>query len=271
MKALWLLLALSLQAQAPPVRAPPELEAQLSRHMKRGQELFEYERLAWVATDLLMEKKPDLSRLGLWVEMPIQNRRYIFFGRFKKAGDPKEQPDGFAVAYGFWAPLGKPDEVHEMDLQRDIPSILEALKALPDLADAAALAKAFPSPLQRAWNYSVFREADGTITAYLLPANSDPTIIPIGSDFRLSISSDGKKILNSVALHQSFLQLPLQKQGAGGFHTHTLQEDLPPETDLAVLKLYPGGTPHYFVTRKGLFSFDGTGLIFLGRTEDVLK
>lgn len=271
MKFLILLLSIALQAQAPQVKVSPELEAQLSRHMKRGQEIFEYERLAWVATDLLLEKKPDLSRLGLWVELPIKERRYIFFGRFKMEGDPEKQPEGFAVTYGFWAPLGKPDEVHEMNLLSEIPLISEELMKLPDLADAAALAKNYPSPINRAWNYSVFRETDGTITAYLLPANSDPNIIPIGSDYRLTISSDGKKIQNSVVLHRSFLQLPLQKNAVGGYHTHTLQEDLPPETDLAVLKLYPGGIPHYFTTRKGMFSFDGTKLTYLGRTEDVLK
>lgn len=278
MKILALLLCINLQAQDQKAKLSPQLEAQLASRMKRSQEIFEYERLAWIASDLLMEKKPDINDLGMWVEIPAKGRRFIFFGRFKNEKDHIQKPDGFAVVYGFWAPIGNPDEVHEMDLDQEFRASPESFKDLPDLAAAAAIVKKYPSPINMAWNYSVFREPDQTITAYLLPANSESGIIPIGCDFRISISPDGKKILNTVNLHRSFLKMPLdapvsndKSKPVGGFHTHTLQEDLPPETDVAVFKLYNSKHPHYMATKIGLFCFSDNIMYYLGPLEDKKK
>ncbi|MBP1771576.1 MAG: hypothetical protein H6P99_739 [Holophagaceae bacterium] len=276
-KILPLVLCLSLSAQVNPSKLPPELQATLESRMKRSQEIFEYERLAWVASDLLMEKKPDQRDLGLWVELVANQKRMIFFGRFKDAADPKEKPEGFAVVYGFWAPVGKPSEVHELDIGKEIRSSPEAFKELPDLAEAAALARKHPSSLGMGWNYSVFREPDRTITAYLMPANSEPGIVPIGGDFRLTLAPDGTKILKTVALHRSYLKMPInppnadKAKPAGGFHTHTLEEDLPPETDAAVLMLYADPHPHYLLTRKGLFCFTGNQVVYLMSPEELKK
>lgn len=276
-KLLPFFVCLSLAAQTTPSKLSPELQASLESRMKRSQEIFEYERLAWVASDLLMDRKPDKRDLGLWVEMVINQKRMIFFGRFKDASDSKEKPEGFAVVYGYWAPVGKPGEVRELDIEKEIRSSPDAFKELPELAEAAALARKHPSSLGMGWNYSVFREADRTITAYLLPANSESGIVPIGGDFRLTITPDGTKVVKTVALHRSYLKMPInppvpdKAKPEGGFHTHTLEEDLPPETDAAVLMLYGDTHPHYLLTRKGLFCFTGQQVVYLMSPEELKK
>lgn len=277
MKYLVFALCLCLQAQEALPRLSPELQKKLEARMKRSQEIYEYERLAWIATDLLVEKGPDQKQLGMWVELVAGERRFIFFGRFKNEQDPPQKPDGFAVVYGYWAPVGKPGDVREMNLEKEFKESPEAFKDLPDLAEAASLARMHPSSLGMGWNYSVFREADRTITAYLLPANGESNIIPIGGDFRLTMSSDGKKILNTVALHRSYLKMPIQSPSpdkskpTGGYHTHTLEEDLPPETDVAVLKLYSENLPHYLLTRIGLFAYSNGELHYLQTAEQLKR
>ncbi|WLT32326.1 hypothetical protein [Geothrix sp. PMB-07] len=278
MRIIALAACLALQAQTQSAKLTAQQDALLAARMKRSQEIYEYERLAWLATDRLMEKKPDQSALGMWVEVPTDGRRFIFFGRFKNELDPKDKPDGFAVVYGFWAPIGNPSDVHEMDMEKEIRNTPKLFQELPELADAAALARKQPSSLNMGWNYSVFREEDRTITAYLLPANSENGIVPIGGDFRVSISPDGKKVLNTTTLHRSFLKMPTEpppnadkSKPVGGFHTHTLQEDFPPETDVAVLKLYSSKGPHYMATRIGLFCFADNTMYYLGTLEDKKK
>jgi hypothetical protein len=200
------------------------------------------------------------------------DRRYLFFGRDKSPQDPPQRPEGFGIVFGFWAPIGHPEEVHEMDLDKELKPL--AMKLLPELlplAAAAGQARRQPNPQGRPWNYSVFRERDGRITGYLLQSTNDPDEVPVGGDFRLTFSSDGLQILKKEEMHKSFLSLkpPKEaKQAAGGFHTHVLQDDLPPETDLATLRLYKGGVPHYLATSKWVWVLQADGhLHFLGSVD----
>lgn len=262
---------------------PKEMQSALETREQRGQEIFEYERLAWVASDMLVASHPAPGQADMWVEVPNGNRRYILFGRFKTPKDPPEQPDGFFALFIYWAPIGKPDEVHAVpppaaqkpaSTDEETKRLIEATKDVFPLAQAADLIRHQPSPWHMTWNYDVFREKDGTITGYLLPGNMDASVIPIGGDFRITLDSTGTKILKTVTLHKSYL--PMSTQGGpngektvGGYHTHTLEEDLPPETDLGVLRLYPGGVPHFLVTRFGVFKFtDQYKLIYLGTLKE---
>ena len=276
---------IALAARQMPKPLPKTLEQALHDRVARGQEIYEYERLAWVASDMLVAAKADHVPAGLWVEVPSGDRRYIFFGRFKSPSDPENRPAGFGAPYVFWAPIGKPDDVHAVPVpsseqaktpDEEIKRLAAAARETTDLAHAADLIRKQPSPWGLPWNYDVFREKDGTITGYLMPGNSDGGVVPIGGDFRITLDSTGTKILKTVTLHKSYLPMkkevgPHGEQAVGGFHTHTLDEDLPPETDLGILHLYPGGTPHFLMTRYGVFEFTETyELIFMGTKDEFL-
>jgi hypothetical protein len=260
-----LLLSAPLFAHQEVKTLPKEMEEALQARVTRGQEIYEYERLAWVASDMLVASHGDPHLAGMWVEVPIGDRRYILFGRFKSPQDPPERPEGFGAPYVFWAPMGKPDEVHAVTHADLVPghieaSLLQACGEVEPLARAADLIRHQPSPWHLPWNYDVFREKDGTITGYLMPGNSDNNVIPIGGDFRITLDATGTKVLKTVTLHKSYLPmstspLPNGAIRAGMIHSHTLDEDLPPETDLGILHLYPGGLPHYLMTRYGMFCF----------------
>lgn len=273
-----LLAMLPLMARQTPDPLPKEMQQALQERVERGQEIYEYERLAWVATDMLLASKPDSSRTNMWLEVPEGNRRYIFFGKFTKpenSGDPAER---FSAAYAYWAPIGNPSDIHWMDGSHDLPAVLSQIDAsLQPLAHAADLIRHQPSPWHLPWNYDVFREKDGTITGYLMPGNSDNNVIPIGGDFRITLDATGTKILKTVTLHKSYLPMstappPGAAKTAAMWHSHTLDEDLPPETDLGILQLYPGGLPHYLMTRYGLFCFtEKHQLLFIESAADLEK
>lgn len=266
---------------------PKELEQAARDRVARGQEIYEYERLAWVASDMLVASRADHAQAGLWVEVPSGDRRYIFFGRFKSSQDPANRPERFGAPYVFWAPIGKPDEVHAVQvpspeqakvLDEEGTRLAVAASETSDLAHAADLIRHQPSPWGLPWNYDVFREKDGTITGYLMPGNTDGNVIPIGGDFRITLNSTGTKILKTVMLHKSYLPMnptqgvPKEGKAVAGFHTHTLDEDLPPETDLGILHLYPGGVPHFLLTRYGLFEFtEKYELLFLETKNELLE
>ncbi|HXC17470.1 MAG TPA: hypothetical protein VNV60_08535 [Holophagaceae bacterium] len=261
-----------------------EMEQAMRDRMARGQEIYEYERLAWVASDMLMASHPDPNSTGMWVEVPNGDRRYIFFGRFKQPGDGSNRPEGFGAAYFFWAPIGHPDEVHTLsgpplkpmkEQDEETKRMFAALAETDQLAQAANLIRHQPSPWKLPWNYDVFREKDGTITGYLMPGNSDSKVIPIGGDFRITLDASGTKILKTVTLHKSYLPMSTAPPAGaakteGMWHSHTLDEDLPPETDLGILQLFPGGVPHYLMTRYGLFVFTDKYQLRLVETKDEL-
>ena len=264
---------------------PKGMEQPLKDRMARGQEIYEYERLAWVASDMLVASHADPKEAGMWVEVPSGDRRYIFFGRFKTPQDPAGRPEGFGAPYVFWAPIRKPDEVHAVLVpspeqakspDEETKRLTEAAAEIEPLARAADLIRKQPSPWHRPWNYDVFREKDGTITGYLMPGNSDGGVLPIGGDFRITLDATGTRILKTVALHKTYLPMSTQpppgaQTTAAMWHTHTLDEDLPPETDLGILHLYPGGVPHYLMTRYGLFVFTEKYELRFLETKDELE
>lgn len=267
------LMAAPMPARQSPKPLPKEMEQALKDRVARGQAIYEYERLAWVASDMLVASSPDRSRTDMWVEVPDGLRHDIFFGRFTKAADASSR---FEPAYAYWAPDLNPSDLHWMDEVHDLKDALARVDGeLQPLARAADLIRKQPSPWHLPWNYDVFREKDGTITGYLMPGNSDSSIIPIGGDFRITLDSTGTKILNTVALHKSYLPMSTQpppgaKKTAGMWHSHTLDEDLPPETDLGILHLYPGGVPHYLLTRYGLFVLtEKHELLFLESKDEL--
>ncbi|HEU4952532.1 MAG TPA: hypothetical protein VFT46_11310 [Holophagaceae bacterium] len=280
-----LALALPLAARQAPKPLPKEMEQALRDRVARGEEIYEYERLAWVASDMLVASKADPKEAGMWVEVPSGDRRYIFFGRFKTPQDPIGRPEGFGAPYVFWAPMGKPDEVHAVQIpspeqartpDEETKRLRAAAAGIEPLAQAADRIRKQPSPWHLPWNYDVFREKDGTITGYLMPGNSDSSVIPIGGDFRITLDPTGTKILKSLPLHKSYLPMSTQpppgaQRTAGMWHTHTLDEDLPPETDLGILRLYPGGVPHYLMTRYGLFVFTEKYQLLFLETKDELE
>lgn len=218
----------------------------------RGRQIADYERAAIKATDLLLASEPNKSKLGIYLAINSGGTWVVYFGKISDAGTE------FVVARSYFCPDGLFNEMKEVqDFQTATKEILHLAKAV-ELALSSIKGK-----FQR-YNSNVFREKNSSITVYLTPGNENPEIILLGGDFKFSISQDGSEILNEALLHKSVLRMPLNigggKQPASAFHTHVL-DDLPTETDVALVLLNPQLAPHFVAGPRWMSRVDATGKI----------
>lgn len=238
---------------------------EITKIEKRGKEIADYERAAIRATDLLLMSKPDQSKLEIYIAINHNGAWMVYFGKISEDGNE------FIVTYLYSCPDGL---FREMKV---VQNVKVASKDILPLAKAVRLALRSIEIRFPKYNTNVFREEDGTITVYLTPGNEKSEVILFGGDFKLSISPDGTKVLNKTLLHKSVLELPLHmkngrdRESAGAFHTHVLN-DLPTETDIALILLNPQLAPHYIAGPTWFSRIDVNGKItILGKTEEILK
>lgn len=241
-------------------------EKVINQIIRRGQDIAGYESIAIKATDLLLATKPDQSKLRIYVAVKDNIRWFIYFGRVSDDGN------SFVAPYTYSCPHGSVEEMREAQdirvVSADTLQLARAVKlALNTIISQGAN---FPS-----YNTNVFREDDGSITVYITPGNKNPEIILLGGDYKISISPDGLKVLDTTQLHKSILEMPLSAKDdeklAGAYHTHILN-DLPTETDVAIILLNPQLAPHYILGQNRMSRIDADGRItILGKTEEILE
>lgn len=236
---------------------------EIAKIEKRGKEIADYERAAIRATDLLLTSKPDQSKLEIYIAINHDGIWMVYFGKIS------EDRNEFIVAHFYSCPNGL---FREMKV---VQNVKVASKDILPLAKAIKLALRSIETRFPKYNTNVFREGNGTITVYLTPGNEKPEVILFGGDYKLSISPDGTKVLNRTLFHKSVLELPLHmkdgRESAGAFHTHVLN-DLPTETDIALILLNPQLAPHFIAGPIWFSRIDVNGKItILGKTEEILK
>lgn len=235
----------------------------VERVERRGQQIADYERAAIRATNLLLASKPDESKLGLYVVVNKNNVWAVYFGKITE--------NKFHFWYYYSCPEGQFDKMKPEGEFKDAPKDIYYFALAIDLATKAIE----PDMRFPRYNTSVFREQDGTIAVYFLPGNTEPDVVLLGGDFKVSVSSDATKVLNKISLHESTFKVPVNmkedQELIGGFHTHIL-DDLPVETDVALIILNPILAPHYVTGRIWMSKVDANGKIsILGKTEEIFK
>jgi hypothetical protein len=229
---------------------------------KRGIEIAQYERVAMKATDILLELKPDQSKLGVYIAEKTNGAWKVYFGRVVGEGA------GFQAAYVFSCPENSLKKMKAVPVSEISVEITQRAQAV-----SAALKALEFDARGGSYNTSVFREEDGTLTVYLLPGNKNPDVVLLGGDFKVLVSPDGSQVDRKIPLHRTVLEMPVApKEGkpAGAFHTHIL-DDIPTETDVAQVILYPSLAPHSILGREWFSQIDKNGkIIILGRTKEIL-
>jgi hypothetical protein len=238
---------------------PPSLE-ELGMIELRGSQIAEYQRLTIKAAELLPPGRPDLEKLENYVAVKEPGLWSVYFGRVSDYGSK------FHAAYIYSCPAGAPDQMKLQDSGRNIyGEVLELAKAVKLAVHSIAGPMQFPR-----YNTYVFREQDGTITAYLIPGNDLPGTAILGGDFKFSISKNGSKIINKTKLHKEALEIPLTGNSAA-FNKH-LADGLPAETDVSFVLLYPMVAPHYVIGPKWMSRIDADGKIYiLGESSKLLE
>ncbi len=235
---------------------------------QRGREIADYDHAAWVASDLLKPMKPDKKDLGQFHAIKYSGHWFVYFGRMS------EDSSEFLGAYIFSCPEGNFEEMKLTPHPESWPKDdLYPFALALDVARGALREDLDLPP----YNNYVFREPNGTITVYYLPGSTDEKNIRYGSDFKLSISADGRRVLQKNKLHNSMLTIPLgeaKKNGikpAFNIHSHVVTL-LPTETDVAWAIIFPKFVPHYVISKEYLFALTADGkLHYLGKPEQLFK
>jgi len=237
---------------------------------ERGRQIADYERAAIKTTDIFLAGNPDLSKVDVYLAINKDNKWIVYFGKLL------DEKNEFKVAETIIYPdclnselieLESIEPVKDIEVSTEIFQLAKAIKlALRSISEDAQFTK---------YNINVFREKDGSITVYITPGNENPDVVLLGGDFKISVSSDGSEVLNKIKLHNSVLKMSLLSEGGkelvAAYHTHVLN-DLPAETDIAIILLNPQLAPHFVTGPKWMSQIDADGKIsILGKTEEALK
>jgi hypothetical protein len=214
------LLAAALIWAAPTAGQPLEERTRLDWVQQRGRLLFEIDRAAWVATDDLRARVPDLAGSGIrgWtVEREGAGYGVIFFageGDARVAAYRARVENNRVVAAELIAPGSRPPLTPLQRRLADARGMVARLSQRP----------CSPAP----FNVAVIPPAgpDAPIDVYALTPQTNARIFPFGGHYRATITSSGE-ILSQRGFMRSCFDAPLPPEGnrpEALFLTHFLDQ-----------------------------------------------
>ena len=191
----FLLLWLLLLAAAPAAAQSAAEKAILKAASERGTLLFELDRAAWVTTDDMLERfgRRDMPIKGWVVERDgAKAYRVTYFG---------DGSDGPVAWYSGSVRSGKVVS-GEVFAEASRPPLTAAQLRLKQAADAARGFAEYRPCTPARFNVALVPPAspEAPVDAYLLSAQTEPNVYPMGGHYRLSIGPDGK-----VLSHRRFM------------------------------------------------------------------
>lgn len=119
------------------------------------------------------------------------------------------------------------------------------------------------------YNVAVLPAPPDLFYVYVVPAQTEEGIYPLGGDARYLVSADGNTIIEKRQLHKSIIEnrteLPKGATPAGSFHTHVLS-DVPEDTDVFYVLTRKPSIPEIIgTTNKKLYEISPDGTIREGK------
>ena len=224
----------------------------------RGRALYEYDQAAWHASDALQATHPPTQSLGRYVAHKSGAVWEVTFGHLN------EERDKFLVAYqAIQGATFQEFTVAKVDLpQEDTSFCLVGARAI----DAAL--HDFQGQ-KRPYNAAVLPAPANQLYVYVVPAQTENGVYPLGGDVRYLVSADGNTILEKRQLHISIIEnranLPKGATITMGYHTHVLS-DVPEDTDVFYVLSRKPSIPEAIGTRnKKLYEITPDGTIYEGK------
>lgn len=248
-----LLTCLLATALATAKKKDTELTPVMPEVTARGRLLYECDQAAWHSSDAVQAVTPPRELIGRYIARKSDSGWIVAFGHLNDARDR------FLVAYE--ATQGATLQefaVKKLDPPREDSSfLLFAARAI----DTAL--KDFHGETRR-YNAAVLPANNDQLFVYVMPAQTQNGVYPLGGDVRYLISPDGNAIVEKRQLHKSIIEnrgdLPTGAAPAAGFHTHVLS-DVPEDTDVFYVLTRRPAVPEYIgTTNKKLYviAIDGT-------------
>ena len=264
LKSISLALAILISASAAAVaqkRSTPPSKAELAEITERGRRLAEYDVAAWYATDAVMALNPVEGSVTRYVARKVGDGWTVVFGRFN------EKRDRFLIVYEATqgaSPKEFTVKKHETP-KEDAGFYLNAARAVDTaLADFTGV--------ERPYNVAVLPAASGQWYLYVVPAQTEQGVYPLGGDARYLVSQDGSKIVEKRQLHKSIIEYrsPPDSQPAGGFHTAVL-DNIPEDTDVFHVLSRKPSVPEWVGTEQYVYRIEADGTIVYVMTAEEFK
>jgi hypothetical protein len=250
--------AASVPAAAGQTPAPPA-DSTLAAITARGRALLRYDIASWHGGDAIVALKPIPGEINASFARVTRSGRWeVVFGRLNAAKDT------FYITY--------------RATQTDADSQFTAAKLPTPIADVGVqreMALAFQTAQQdfgritRPYNAYVIPASGQDLWVYLLPAQTDPRIFPLGGDVRYRITG-GSSIVEKVRFHNAILDRVMPQSGRPNevpvAMVHTSFDTLPSETDVFVVLRRAPKLPEVVVTRNFLYQIAIDGTITWTRT-----
>lgn len=260
------LLVLGLVLAASPVpaqRTAPPSKAELAEITERGRRLAEYDFAAWHATDAVRALNPTTGSFTRYVAKKADQGWTVVFGRFN------EKRDRFLIVYEA--------------IQGSDPKEFKVKKYDNPLEDSGfylAAARAIESATanftgeSRPYNAVVLPLKSGQWHVYLVPAQTEVGIYPLGADARYLVSQDGSKIVEKRQLHKAIIEFsapPEMQRVEAGYHIAVL-DDIPEDTDVFHVLVREPRVPQWVATRKYVYRIEVDGTIsYVTTVEEFFK
>jgi hypothetical protein len=263
LKPVLLLLSILLSASvALAQRSSPPSKTELAEITERGRQLAEYDVAAWHATDAVLAMKPTEGSVARYLAKKTDNGWSVVFGRLN------EKRDRFLIVYeASQGASPKEFNVKKYDAPKeDAGFYLSAAKAIEiALADFRGE--------NRPYNVAILPSRSGQMYVYIVPAQTQQGVYPLGGDVRYLVSQDGSKIVETRQLHKSIIEFatpPEAQKVEAGYHTAVL-DDIPEDTDVFHVLVRRPSVPEWIATRQYVYRIEIDGAINYVMTTEAFK
>jgi len=243
-------------------RSEPASKTELAEITERGRMLFNYDVAAWHSTDAVVALSPPKGSFARYIAQKSTSGWTVAYGKLNDARDK------FNIAYeAVQGSTPKEFKVKKFDKPKeDTGFYLFAARAI----DVAL--KDFGSA-DRPYNVAVLPAKSNQLYVYLVPAQTEQNVFPLGGDARYLISADGMKVVEKRQLHKSIIEftVPEGVKPQTGYHTAIL-DDAPEDTDVFHVLARQPSIPELVVTSKYVYQITEDGTItYLMATEAFRK
>jgi hypothetical protein len=241
-------------------RNSPPSKAELAEITERGRQLAEYDVAAWYSTDAVVAMKPEEGSVTRYIARKTGNGWTVSYGRLN------EKRDRFLIVYEA-SQKASPREfgVKKYDAPKeDTGFYFSAAKAIETaLADFRGE--------NRPYNVAVLPAKSGQMYVYVVPAQKQQGVYPLGGDVRYLISEDGSKIVEKRQLHKSIIEFAAPAEGQkveAGYHTAVL-DDIPEDTDVFHVLSRKPSVPEWVMTQQYVYRIEPDGTINYVMTREA--
>ena len=259
--ALFIMLLASITTFAQTERTTPATESELAQITERGKNLFDYDVAAWYGTDAVIALQPAEGSVVRYIAKRTGDGWTVAFGRLNEARDKfliaYEAVQGSTPKEFKAAKLGQPKE--------DVGFLLFAARAIEtSLADFKGEA--------RPYNVAVLPAPSNQLYVYILPAQTQNGIFPLGGDARYLISADGLKLIEKRQMHKAIIEFTASEKTnvQAGFHT-AIMDQIPEDSDVFHVLTRKPSVPEWIATKSFVYIIEPDGKIRYLMTMEAFR